>query len=79
MIPNRDVKGPIGYLSTKVDSDPVFFYKFSPDEEDRLKTVFWVDSWSRWGQRKVVVRQGGILEAEDGRVEDEELGEDGVA
>ncbi|KAI8537876.1 hypothetical protein RHMOL_Rhmol09G0058300 [Rhododendron molle] len=46
-IRNGDAEGALGYLSTQVSNDPLFFFKYNVDEEDRLETLFWADGRSQ--------------------------------
>ncbi|KAI8539192.1 hypothetical protein RHMOL_Rhmol09G0162100 [Rhododendron molle] len=46
-IRNGDAEGALGYLSAQVSNDPLFFFKYSVDEEDRLETLFWADGRSQ--------------------------------
>ncbi|KAF7151325.1 hypothetical protein RHSIM_Rhsim02G0074600 [Rhododendron simsii] len=46
-IKNGDAKGALGYLSAQDATDPLFFFKYKVDEEDRLETLFWADGRSR--------------------------------
>lgn len=42
-----DAEGALGYLSAKALDDPLFFYKYDVDDENRLDKLFWADSRSR--------------------------------
>lgn len=42
-IKNGNAEGALGYLSAQVATDPLFFFKYKVDEEDRLETLFWAD------------------------------------
>ncbi|KAI8536731.1 hypothetical protein RHMOL_Rhmol10G0279800 [Rhododendron molle] len=46
-IRNGDAEGALGYLSAQVNNDPLFFFKYNVDEEDRLETLFWADERSQ--------------------------------
>ncbi|XP_028104542.1 protein FAR1-RELATED SEQUENCE 5-like [Camellia sinensis] len=38
-----DAEGALGYLSTKLDADPLFFFKYNVDKDNRLDKIFWAD------------------------------------
>lgn len=42
-----DAQGLLGFFKIMQVSDPAFFYAIQVDEEDRLSSVFWVDTRSR--------------------------------
>ncbi|XP_028108168.1 protein FAR1-RELATED SEQUENCE 5-like [Camellia sinensis] len=42
-----DAEGALGYLSAKLDADPLFFFKYNVDKENRLDKIFWADCRSR--------------------------------
>ncbi|XP_058185799.1 protein FAR1-RELATED SEQUENCE 5-like [Rhododendron vialii] len=42
-----DAEDALGYLSARADADPLFFFKYTVDEDNRLGKLFWVDSKSR--------------------------------
>ncbi|XP_058211537.1 protein FAR1-RELATED SEQUENCE 5-like [Rhododendron vialii] len=46
-IRNGDAEGALGYLSAQVSNDPLFFFKYTVDEDDRLETLFWTDGRSK--------------------------------
>ncbi|XP_058211527.1 protein FAR1-RELATED SEQUENCE 5-like [Rhododendron vialii] len=46
-IKNGDAEGALGYLSAQVSNDPLFFFKYTVDEDDRLETLFWTDGRSK--------------------------------
>ncbi|KAL7192147.1 hypothetical protein ACSBR2_024069 [Camellia fascicularis] len=43
----RDAEGALGYLSAKLYADPLFFFKYNVDKDNRLDKIFWADgrSW----------------------------------
>ncbi|XP_028068809.1 protein FAR1-RELATED SEQUENCE 5-like [Camellia sinensis] len=43
----RDAEGALGYLSAKLDADPLFFFKYNVDKDNRLDKIFWADCRSR--------------------------------
>ncbi|KAF7113034.1 hypothetical protein RHSIM_RhsimUnG0167300 [Rhododendron simsii] len=46
-IRNGDAEDALGYLFAQVNTDLLFFYKYTVDEDDRLETLFWTDGRSR--------------------------------
>ncbi|XP_058187790.1 protein FAR1-RELATED SEQUENCE 5-like isoform X1 [Rhododendron vialii] len=42
-----DAEGALGYLSARANADPLFFFKYTVDEDNRLGKLFWADSKSR--------------------------------
>ncbi|KAF7147392.1 hypothetical protein RHSIM_Rhsim03G0126300 [Rhododendron simsii] len=46
-IRNGDAEDALGCLFAQVSTDPLFFYKYTVDEDDRLETLFWIDGRSR--------------------------------
>ncbi|KAL7186138.1 hypothetical protein ACSBR2_027983 [Camellia fascicularis] len=42
-----DAEGALGYLSAKLDADPLFFFKYNVDKDNRLDKIFWADGTSR--------------------------------
>ncbi|KAL7265415.1 hypothetical protein ACSBR1_003232 [Camellia fascicularis] len=42
-----DAEGALGYLSAKLDADPLFFFKYNVDKDNRLDKIFWADGRSR--------------------------------
>ncbi|KAI8566850.1 hypothetical protein RHMOL_Rhmol02G0074100 [Rhododendron molle] len=46
-IRNGDAEGALGFLAAQVSTDPLFFFKYTIDEEDRLETLLWTDGRSQ--------------------------------
>ncbi|KAI8574614.1 hypothetical protein RHMOL_Rhmol01G0367800 [Rhododendron molle] len=46
-IRNGDAEGALGFLAAQVSTDPLFFFKYTVDEEDRLETLLWTDGRSQ--------------------------------
>jgi 5-hydroxyisourate hydrolase-like protein (transthyretin family) len=46
-IKGRDAEDVLKYLTRKQEEDPEFFFKYTTDEEGRLRNVFWADVESR--------------------------------
>ncbi|XP_058203044.1 protein FAR1-RELATED SEQUENCE 5-like [Rhododendron vialii] len=46
-IRNGNAEGALGYLSAQVSNDPLFFFKYTVDEDDRLEALFWIDRRSK--------------------------------
>ncbi|XP_028091452.1 protein FAR1-RELATED SEQUENCE 5-like [Camellia sinensis] len=42
-----DAEGALAYLCGKEEQDPMFYYKYDVDEENRLNNLFWTDGGSR--------------------------------
>ncbi|XP_028105682.1 protein FAR1-RELATED SEQUENCE 5-like [Camellia sinensis] len=42
-----DAESALAYLCGKEEQDPMFYYKYDVDEENRLNNLFWTDSGSR--------------------------------
>ncbi|XP_058228602.1 protein FAR1-RELATED SEQUENCE 5-like [Rhododendron vialii] len=42
-----DTEGALGYLSARANADPLFFFKYTVDEDNRLGKLIWADSKSR--------------------------------
>ncbi|KAL7212173.1 hypothetical protein ACSBR2_014946 [Camellia fascicularis] len=42
-----DTEGALGYLSAKLDADPLFFFKYNVDKDNRLDKIFWANGRSR--------------------------------
>ncbi|KAL7164412.1 hypothetical protein ACSBR2_040344 [Camellia fascicularis] len=42
-----DAEGALGYLSAKLDADPLFFFKYNVDKDNPLDKIFWADCRSR--------------------------------
>ncbi|KAI8572373.1 hypothetical protein RHMOL_Rhmol01G0193400 [Rhododendron molle] len=40
-IRNGDAEGALGFLAAQVSTDPLFFFKYTVDEDDRLETLLW--------------------------------------
>ncbi|KAF2932881.1 hypothetical protein DAI22_04g033500 [Oryza sativa Japonica Group] len=45
-IKGRDAEDMLKYLTRKQEEDPEFFFKYTTDEEGRLRNVFWADAES---------------------------------
>ncbi|XP_028099199.1 protein FAR1-RELATED SEQUENCE 5-like [Camellia sinensis] len=58
-----DAEGALGYLSAKLDADPLFFFKYNIDKDNRLDKIFWADCRSRmdyaaFGDKPFVILAG---------------------
>ena len=42
-----DIEGALAYLCSKEEQDPMLYYKYGVDEENRLNNLFWTDGGSR--------------------------------